>query len=283
MAFFLAERLRALPAVPCPPWGRRVLLGAEWRALAATLGAAVSPALLALWADAVHVHALLQERDAQGFLLLSVAVEEGRYPALSPVLPQAAWFERTIAELWGHRAEGGSDARPWLDHGRWPLIAPLGLRPQPRRQAEAAGAWREVTGAHHLLELGPVRGAVEAAAQFRLAALGEQVRLAEVRLGWLHKGTLGLMRGKSPRAAARFAARLSADAAVAHALAFARAAEAACGATVPPRATALRAVALELERITVHAETLGALAEATGAAALAAVLAGPREALTAAA
>jgi Ni,Fe-hydrogenase III large subunit len=52
------------------------------------------------------------------------------------------------------------------------------------------------------------------------------VRL-EARLGYTHKGTLTLMRGKSPRTAARFAARLSGEATVAHGIAFARATEAA--------------------------------------------------------
>ena len=41
------------------------------------------------------------------------------------------------------------------------------------------------------------------------------------------------MRGKSPRAAARFAARLAGEATVAHSIAFARATEAALGCEVP--------------------------------------------------
>ena len=69
------------------------------------------------------------------------------------------------------------------------------------------------------------------------------------------------MRGKSPRAAARFAARLSGDATVAHSIAFARAAEAAGGTEAPPRAAALRAVMAELERVANHLGDCGAIAE----------------------
>ena len=68
------------------------------------------------------------------------------------------------------------------------------------------------------------------------------------------------MRGKSPRAAARFAARLSGDTTVAHAIAFARAAEAASATEAPPRAAALRAVMAELERIANHLGDFGAIA-----------------------
>ena len=73
------------------------------------------------------------------------------------------------------------------------------------------------------------------------------------------------MRGKSPRAAARFAARLSADATVAHSVAFAQATEAAMDVAAPPRAAGLRIVMMEIERIAAHLDNLaevGRLAEA---------------------
>jgi Ni,Fe-hydrogenase III large subunit len=68
------------------------------------------------------------------------------------------------------------------------------------------------------------------------------------------------MRGKSPRAAARFAARLSGDSTVAHSIAFAHAAEAAAFAEPPPRARALRAVMGEVERLANHLGDIGAIA-----------------------
>jgi Ni,Fe-hydrogenase III large subunit len=76
------------------------------------------------------------------------------------------------------------------------------------------------------------------------------------------------MRGKSPRAAARFAARLSAEATVAHAIAFARATEAALQCEPPPRAVAWRGVMAELERIVCHLGDLAAIANAAGFAIL---------------
>ena len=76
-----------------------------------------------------------------------------------------------------------------------------------------------------VLPLGPVWGRLDEAAHLRLSLDGPAIRRAESLLGFTHKGTLALMRGKSPRTAARFAARLSGDATVAHSVAFAQAAE----------------------------------------------------------
>ena len=102
---------------------------------------------------------------------------------------------------------------------------------------------------------------------------------AEARLGYAHKGTLALMRGKSPRTAARFVARLAAEATVAHSLAFARATEAALAVAAPPRAAALRAVMTEVERIAGHLDDLARMADAAGLAPLHAAAGRERELL----
>jgi Ni,Fe-hydrogenase III large subunit len=114
------------------------------------------------------------------------------------------------------------------------------------------------------MPLGPIRPGLEEPVHWRLHAAGEAVRQAEARLGYAHKGSLVLMRGKSPRIAARFAARLAGDATVAHSVAFARAAEAAMAIEAPSRAHALRGVMAELERAAVHLDTLAGLSRAAG-------------------
>ena len=256
-----ANIIRATPTEPCQPWPRHVLPGEEWRAMAASLGEVGAPELLALWADTVRVHALLHDPDG-AWLLASTDVAEGRYPALSPQRPSANWFERMIRDLWGHDAEGGRDGRPWLEHGRWPVTAPLSTRPPARQSPSEPAEFLPVEGGDpHQIALGPVYAGIIEPGHFRLSALGETVVRLEIRLGWLHKGTLGLMHGKSPRAAARFAARLSGDSTVAHSLAFARAAEAATNTEVPPRAAALRAMMAELERMANHLGDCGAIAD----------------------
>lgn len=269
--------IRAAGAEPCRPWPRHVLPQRDWQAMAAAL-AHDATALLGLWADTIQVHALF--RNGQEFLAASVAIEAGRYPALSPTRPAASLFERMIHDLWGHVAEGGRDHRPWLDHGRWPLTHPLSPRPGlPGGAVEPPEFATPDEPEVMQIPVGPLHGAIEEPAHLRLTTHGDTVLRAEARLGYAHKGTLALMRGKSPRTAARFVARLAAEATVAHSLAFALATEAALQVEVPPRAAALRAVMAELERIAGHLDDLARLADAAGLAPLHAAAGRQREQL----
>jgi Ni,Fe-hydrogenase III large subunit len=232
----------------------------------ARMAAEPAPPLLALWADTRDVYALLHGGDDGAPQLVSTALVDGGYPALSPARPVAAWFERMVHDLWGHAATDGTDQRPWLDHGHWPQGSPMALRPGPPARAEPP----EFLMAEELdqVPLGPVRGCMQPAAHLRLGIHGETIVRLETRLGYTHKASLTLMRGKSPRAAARFAARLAGEATVAHAIAFASAAEAALECEVSPRAVALRGVMAEIERITHHLDILATTAEMVGPAVL---------------
>ncbi|MBY0337978.1 MAG: nickel-dependent hydrogenase large subunit [Acetobacteraceae bacterium] len=204
------------------------------------------------------VHAALRDAASGEFLLASGEAPEGRYAALSPARPGAILFERMIRDLWGLSAEGGVDQRPWLDHGRWPFSAPLsghaarhaGPPPQPEFLPVAG------EGVHQIA-VGPIHAGIIEPGHFRFHVQGETLVRLEARLGYTHKGILGLILGKSPRAAARFPARLSGDSTVAHALAFCRAAEAALGVEAPARAAALREAMLELERVHNHLHDIG--------------------------
>jgi Ni,Fe-hydrogenase III large subunit len=252
----LADLLRDAHPQPCAPFPRHVLSAEFWAAMG-PLAATVD--LMGMWADPLCVHALLHERGGD-FALVSVPVEASAYPSLSAHWPAAAWFERMIHDLWGHNAAGSTEQRPWLDHGRWAIRAPLSLRPAPH----AAGAeQQEFLAAEgediHQIPVGPVHAGIIEPGHFRFHAQGETVVRLEIRLGFLHKGTLAMMRGTTPRAAARFAARLSGDTTVAHSVAFAHAAEAACATAAPPRAVALRAVMTEMERIANHLGDCGAI------------------------
>ncbi len=240
-----AAIIRAAATIPCRPWVRYSLTAAEWAALAPD-----DVRLAALWADTAAVYALFLDPAGEP-LLASIAAQDGRYAALSPRFPAAALLERMVHDLWGHAAEGAADPRPWLDHGQWGFTRPLAPRHGPPTTA-AEPVFRPVPEGLMQWPLGPVTGTLDEPAHLRIATDGLVAHSVEARLGYAHKGVLVLVRGKTARAAARFAARLSADATVAHALAFARAAEAALGVEAPPRATLLRGAMAELERIATH-------------------------------
>jgi Ni,Fe-hydrogenase III large subunit len=235
---------------------RQVLTRDDWTRMASEL----SPPLIALWGDTRTVFALLRQPD--GVLLVSTAIEDGGYPALSPARPIAAWFERMVHDLWGHTAVGATDQRALLDHGRWSHSPPMAIRPGPR--AAAAPPEFGIGETLDKILLGPVRGGIEPSAHLRLGVRGGTVEQLELWLGYTHRGVLALMQGKSPRAAARFAARLVGETTVAHSIAFAQAAEAALACAVPPRAQALREVMAGLEQILWRLDRASAIAEAAG-------------------
>jgi len=219
---------------------------------------------IALWTDADHAYALYQPSE-----LVAVKLEHGAYPALPHA--GAGWFQRLAHDLNGHIAAGAADTRKAVDHGR---------------NADGTGPWPEFSAPEvegvHQVAVGPVHAGIIEPGHFRFSLLGEQVLKLEARLGYAHKGTLGLIRGKSPRLAARYAARISGDATTAHSLAFAHAAEAALGVTPPARAIYLRATMTELERLANHTSDIGAMAGDAGFAFLDARFAYLRELICAA-
>jgi Ni,Fe-hydrogenase III large subunit len=197
---------------------RSVLTAEAWQS--------VTGSFIALWTGGSQAYALFEGQ------LVSTALADGAYPALSPRFPAAAWFERLAHDLNGHTATGADMQRSAIEQFRG---------------ADGKAPWPDFTPAPgegvHQMAVGPVHAGIIEPGHFRFSLRGEQVLKLETRLGYSHKGTLALMRGKSPRLAARFAARISGDATVAHGLAFAHAAEAALGLQVPPRAQFLRAIA----------------------------------------
>ncbi len=258
-----AGLIRAGIPADCRPYPRRVLSPTAWSDMARALPSDPTLHFVALWADATDVHALF---EADTPVIASAAVEAGLYAALSPARPGAALFERAVADLWGHRAADAVDVRPWLDHGTWPTLRPLSERPVPNPAAGAAAEppdMLEFPG--DPIPFGPLPPTPGGPAYWRATLAGGAVAGLEARLGWGHRGIQGLIRGRTPAAAAPLVARIDGAATIAHALAFAHATEAACGAEPLPAAEALRSLMLMLERIAVRLHDVGATAASLGA------------------
>ncbi|HEX7390366.1 MAG TPA: nickel-dependent hydrogenase large subunit [Acidiphilium sp.] len=260
-----AVLIDAAAVEPAAPIGLHVLSPEAWAGFAAG-GADIR--FLGLFVARERVHALFER--AGTLLFLATPLVDGRYPALSPRWPLAAWFERLARDLTGAIADGAADTRPAIRHGAagtdsgWP------------RFIETRGE------GYHQIGQGPVSGLIASPVHRRFTLDGGRIVRLEHRLGYAHRGILALMRGKSPRAAARFAARIAGGATVAHSLAFARATEAASGVSAPPRAEALRGIMLNIERITSDCSALAGTAEAAGRARLATALGRAREDIAAA-
>jgi Ni,Fe-hydrogenase III large subunit len=239
---------------PCP---RVIVTEEQWSAIAMELAAGPAT-LLGLWGEPAAVHmVLLLEPAAMAVLTLECPNRE--FPSVGALHPPAIRLERAIHDLYGLEPRGAVDMRPWLDHGFWDVQYPLGARgaapqsrpPYPFLPVEGEGL--------HQVPVGPVHAGIIEPGHFRFTANGETVVRLEQRLGYVHKGIDSLMTGASLEKAARLAGRTSGDSTVAHALAFARAVEAALGISVPPRAHLLRALMAELERLANHFGDIGAI------------------------
>ncbi|RFB79950.1 hydrogenase large subunit [Methylovirgula sp. 4M-Z18] len=240
------------------PWRRVAVTQDVWRSAVEQMVAG-SWTLLALWGDRTTVYMAILDEAARDIAVLGLACPEGVFPSVGLDHPPALRLERALQDLCGLTAQGLPDTRPWLDHGRWPVRHPLGSHtaaaPEPRPYsfltAEGEGL--------HQIPVGPVHAGIIEPGHFRFTANGETVVRLEERLGYVHKGIETLMCGATLDKAARLAGRASGDSTVAYAIAFARAVEAACGLEISPRATYLRALMAELERLANHLGDIGAI------------------------
>ena len=186
--------------------------------------------------------AVLLDR-AQGALRVLSARVNDSWPSITPECPAAHLFEREIAEQ-GNVAVTG---HPWL---------------KPVRMD--AQFFRVEGEEVHEVAVGPVHAGVIEPGHFRFQCHGETVLHLEISLGYQHRGVEpGLERGPEVRSI-HLAETLAGDTTIGHATAYCETMEALCGREAPPRAQALRAIALELERIANHIGDLGALAGDVG-------------------
>lgn len=257
--FGLLNRIGGAPVTGHRPWPRYRVTRDGWLQLIAELeGNAWS--LLGLWGEPNAVHAAVREDLSGDVAVVSLDCPQGRFPSLSPVRPSANRLERAAHDLYGLTAERTTDPRPWLDHDAWGVRRPLSDRPGAPAPNPGPYTFLPVEGdGLHQIPVGPVHAGIIEPGHFRFTANGETVVRLEERLGYVHRGIEGLMRGKPLADAARLAARVSGDSTVAHSLAFARAVEVALDLRIPPRAVWLRALMAELERIANHLGDIGAI------------------------
>ena len=163
--------------------------------------------LLGLWGETDAVHMALLNEGPLEIAVVTIESKNGAFPSVAACHAPAIRLERTIQDVYGLRAVGLPDQRPWLDHGRWGVQHPLGtqakiplpLAPYPFLTAEGESL--------HQIAVGPVHAGIIEPGHFRFTASGETVARLEERLGYVHKGTESLIVGASLDRAARLAGR----------------------------------------------------------------------------
>lgn len=227
--------------------------------------------LVALWGSDESVrnagyalHVALVTGAGMLCLTLPVKAERPAYPDISDFFPGASRMQRTVADLLGLHATGADDQRKWIRHGSWPgNVHPL------RKNFDGNAVFGTETDAYpfvavtgegvHEIPVGPVHAGTIEPGHFRFSVIGDRVLRLEERLGYKHKGIEKRFESMNLGEGAKLAGRICCDSTVAYGWAYAQAVESVTGTTPPPRALAMRAVLLELERIHNHLGDLGYL------------------------
>jgi Ni,Fe-hydrogenase III large subunit len=177
------------------------------------------------------------------------------YPALTPEIDAAFWYERVIHDETGLIPQGH------------PRIAPLIAPGSPVEYALD----RHVTGyGMFTIPHGPVRSGVLESMEYLVETPGEAIPHLNMRIFYKHRGIAAQFTGGSVSDGVLLAERTEGIASVAHALAYCHAVEAIAGCEIPPGAALVRVVHAELERIANHLDVAMRLADAAGLAVAAA-------------
>ena len=116
------------------PWPRHVVDHTSWLRAIREISKGQGD-MLGLWSNGADVHMLLLDHGSSDIGIVSLECPNGRFPSVAHMHPPALRLERAIRDIYELEADGSSDVRPWLDHGRWGVRHP-GAKPEP---SEASG------------------------------------------------------------------------------------------------------------------------------------------------
>ena len=212
--------------------------------------------------------AQLAGRDGMTTLDALVAAGQDSYPALTPLVGAAFWYEREIHDMFGVVPEGHPRLEPLLLPANEPELplpggprAPARIDPDPRvlpRHTVGPGLFT--------IPHGPVRSGVVESIEYLVETPGEDIPHLNMRLFYKHRGIEARYAGMQPADAVLLAERAEGIASVAHAIAFCQAVELIAGTEVPWRAALIRALHAELERLACHLDVIVRLADGAGLA-----------------
>ena len=181
-------------------------------------------------------------------------------------VPAAAWYERELHDQYGVEIAGHPDLRPLIFHENWPdgvhpMVDAVESVPWSNREYR----FLQVQGIGVAeVAVGPVHAGIIEPGHFRFSVVGDTVLNLELRHFYTHKGAEKLFEGRSCSQGTLIAESISGDNCFAHAVAYSQAVENACRIDIPPRASAIRLIGLELERLVCHISDVGGLCTDVG-------------------
>ncbi|MHB1614078.1 MAG: hydrogenase large subunit [Actinomycetes bacterium] len=203
----------------------------------------------------VRLSAAVCDEDGVVVLDIDVPADDESYPALTPVLGAAYWYERTIHDLFGLVPAGHPRLAGFLLPHRQGEDYPRpgsGRRPAPIHPDPTASPVPVAGPGMFTMAFGPVRSGVVESIEYDIETPGEDVLRMGIRPYVKHRGIAARFTGMSVQDAVLLAERVEGTSSVANALAFSHAVEQIAGVQVPAAAALSRVVVAELERIANH-------------------------------
>ena len=194
-------------------------------------------------------------------ILILIRHVNGHAASVAGLFPSASWSERECSDGFGIRFDGAFDTRRLFLHEVYPdEFHPLkkSYRNQPLGaetplSPEREYPFRVVNGEGvYQVPVGPVHAGIIEPGHFRFSVIGETIFNLEIRMFYKHRGIEKLAEGRIPADCLRIAEAVSGDESVANTTGFCMAAEKISQIAVPDRASYLRTILLEMERIVSH-------------------------------
>ena len=247
----------------------------SWRP-AAQLARQLNLRWSALWGDErtsdFHLFAALDYHGQYIILHTRLPLENPEIESQAQIFPAASRLERHLTDMLGIRFLDSPEPQKWTRHRAWgknefPLRQdyPVEGHGQGHTPGDDEYSFSGIQGSGVLeIPVGPVHAGIIEPGHFRFQVAGEPILRMQERLGYTHKGIEKIAVGRDPESLVRLAGRVSGDSTVAHAWAACQALERASGFSLSNRASLLRGLLCERERVVNHLADIGAICNDVG-------------------
>src|SRR5512142_1532584 len=208
------------------------------------------------------------QADEKAYVVIRAMIppHQPEFPAVSPRVPAAVWYEREIRDMFGLQPVGLQDQRRLVLPDDWPAeLHPLRkdamdyrFRPTPTTENETYEFIKPEGEGLVEVPLGPLHMTSDEPGHFRLYLDGEHIIDADYRLFYIHRGMEKLAESRMTYDQVTFLTdRICGICGYAHSVAYSTSVERALGIEVPERAQYIRTILLEVERLHSHLLNLG--------------------------
>lgn len=209
----------------------------------------------------------LNPRDS-GLVSVEVESSGGHFPSLAARLPETAWDEREIRDLFGWVPDGHPDPRPLVRTPRWPddffplrenAIKPAWLEMEP----DLPSVRVEGDGVT-IMKVGPTHAGIIESGHFIFSLIGENVLHLDAHLFQNHRGIESFLEGKAVEQVPAVVSRICAADSVSNQVNWSIAIEQLAGYIPSEQLTYRRILLLEAERVLSHLNDLAQIPAGVG-------------------